>query len=279
MSRTRLHIETTTRCNGRCVFCPHTDSYVGRNAHTMSDDLFREAVESVRDSGLGVEVFLPCLQGEPLMDPKLPQRIKYARQRLGFHSIIITTNCSLLTPKRAERLLDAVKGLKVHFRLAFHHAEPARFEERTGLRFEVCLKNLRSFLRATRNTKDMERQIVTSDCPEIARPFWEALGMIDTLGEFTARYMRTSSRAGSVKALRKSFPGRDWRGCPNLFGYLYINVSGEVVGCCEDWEHRLVFGSVRDKPVKEIAESIPEQMKLFEQKEDFPCKQCDIQKW
>ena len=67
-------IETTNYCNAKCSFCPN--NALRRNRRHMSDALFEKIIESCREFPLrNIE---PFLNGEPLVDPKIMQRLEEA---------------------------------------------------------------------------------------------------------------------------------------------------------------------------------------------------------
>ena len=102
----RLHIQTISYCNARCMFCAYP-RIVDRVSHgIMADDVYQKIIDEA-------ELYHPkrislLLMNEPLLDRKLPERIAYAKEKLGDGTeITITSNGSLLTQKIIDRLIDA----------------------------------------------------------------------------------------------------------------------------------------------------------------------------
>jgi len=94
----RLGIELTTRCNGRCRHC-----FVrarGSGPWSLPADLVRECLREGR--GLSYR-HLHLTGGEPLLWDGLPDLVDHAFA-LGFETVLLNTNGTLLTGERVRRL-------------------------------------------------------------------------------------------------------------------------------------------------------------------------------
>jgi hypothetical protein len=101
----RVEVETTTRCNHRCPWCPV--SALPRPPHEMDEALYLSILDQLADMGFWGR-FSPHWYGEPLLDDRLPRLVWEARRRLGRRAtLVVYTRGDLLTPERAEALLDA----------------------------------------------------------------------------------------------------------------------------------------------------------------------------
>ena len=98
----QMSIELTNICNHKCVFCPH--SKMTRTKRHIDDDLFFRVIQEAYDLGMR-EVGL-FINGEPFMNPKLPEYIKRVKE-IGFTYVYITTNGALATPERSAAIMDA----------------------------------------------------------------------------------------------------------------------------------------------------------------------------
>ena len=71
----RLWIESTSRCNLKCGYCPNKD--VAKEDHGFMDfGLFTSIIDQVADHAYDVNLFH---RGEPLMHPRLADMVAYAR--------------------------------------------------------------------------------------------------------------------------------------------------------------------------------------------------------
>lgn len=100
-----LNIETTNKCNLKCVMCPRDK--MTRAEGTMDMDLYRKIVEDCSNyASEHIKVFSLFMDGEPLLDDLLEERIRIAR-KAGIRFIEIATNGTLLTRSRARSLVES----------------------------------------------------------------------------------------------------------------------------------------------------------------------------
>ncbi len=101
---TRVEVETSSRCNRGCHYCPV--ARVRRPDHRMSEALFRSIVDQLAEMGFSGR-FSPHFFGEPLLDTRLEELMAYVRGRLPRARIVIYTNGDALNARRARSLLAA----------------------------------------------------------------------------------------------------------------------------------------------------------------------------
>lgn len=103
-----LNLNPTNVCNAKCVFCvyPQVANDEGRERAVMSFNLFKRAVDEVAQYGVTSADLTPIV-GDPLVDPKIDEKIAYLRQ-CGFREVNMTTNGILLDKNEFyRRILDA----------------------------------------------------------------------------------------------------------------------------------------------------------------------------
>lgn len=98
-----LSIETTNRCNAKCIFCAY--KHIKRSKGVMDESLFSKLIEEYADIG-GGELNLTPMVGDPLMDPKIIDRILYAKKYKVINPIYFFTNGILLDKAISKGLLD-----------------------------------------------------------------------------------------------------------------------------------------------------------------------------
>ena len=109
-----VQVETTNYCNAHCQFCPH-DKYTSFS--NMTDELYQKIVLDAAQYPL--IRFVPMLNGEPFTDPKIIERIIYAREKLRYTTEIrLFTNASLISKKPIISQLTLKHGPKS---LHLHH--------------------------------------------------------------------------------------------------------------------------------------------------------------
>jgi len=103
---TAIDIETNSRCNLKCTYCPV--SMYDRGDHFMSDELFRKVVDDLASFPFPYQGRVsPHFYGDPLIDDRLPTLLAYVREKLPLSSIIIHTNGIKLTREKFRALVDA----------------------------------------------------------------------------------------------------------------------------------------------------------------------------
>jgi len=100
-----IQIEVTSRCQGSCLYCPHTAWRSGWLNGDLPAELFGTVLRQLRQ---GTTVHLQGW-GEPLLHPEFEDLVRRAAEA-GF-AVTTTTNAVLLDTGRALRLADA--GLRI----------------------------------------------------------------------------------------------------------------------------------------------------------------------
>jgi MoaA/NifB/PqqE/SkfB family radical SAM enzyme len=109
-----LRLETRTRCNGTCEFCPCSVKNETRPDQWMSEELYRKIVDELAEmswSG-GLSFYI---NNEPLLDPRLCDFLEYLQaKRLDVWTNVMT-NGRVLTKKLGDRIMAAgVRVLKIN---------------------------------------------------------------------------------------------------------------------------------------------------------------------
>ena len=104
-----LRISVTDRCNFRCTYCMPKEIY-GSHYQFMRRDKLLSFEELVRVVGIFAELGVVKVRitgGEPLARQNIEVLIKMIAQTKGIKDISLTTNASLLTADKAQRLKEA----------------------------------------------------------------------------------------------------------------------------------------------------------------------------
>ncbi|MBI3695946.1 MAG: SPASM domain-containing protein [Acidobacteria bacterium] len=108
-----LGIETTNICNADCVFCAY--QYMERPKIIMDFDLYKKVIQDYAQCG-GRNVGLAATVGDPLLDPRLLDRIAYGKSQ-GMQGFGFFTNGILLHKFDLHTLLTSGLGA-LHISLA-----------------------------------------------------------------------------------------------------------------------------------------------------------------
>lgn len=137
-----LDIEPTINCNLSCAFC-HNKNLV-RDKRSIDLDDFKDILSNFpRILRLNIQGM-----GEPLLNPELPDMIRYAKEKKNF--VTLTTNGTLLNKDMAEKLVQS--GID-RILISLDAPQKEIYERvRPGANFEAVIDNVRG-LTATRGKR------------------------------------------------------------------------------------------------------------------------------
>lgn len=230
-------IETTTLCNAACTICPREK--LSRARETMPFLHFCKLADEVKR--LGAEMVALFGYGEPLLDPRIADKIRVCTD-LGMKTTI-TTNASLLTPKKRDALFDA--GL-TEIRFSCHGIGKNYEDVHRKLLWDVVLTNILNFIDANCTVVTNVSVIPLHDeiIDEI-KGFW--LPLVDHL-EIWKPHNWTDGRTFRDLERKKRTCGRPFS------GPIQINADGKMMVCCFDYNARLMIGSTHHDTIRDILE-------------------------
>lgn len=256
----RISVETIFGCNASCIMCPidlPTERKKGIMDMATSNKIFEEFAPYV-DQIEKVDLFG---LGEPLLDPHLVKRIKYAKG-LGFKNLAISTNAQRLTEQKQLELLDS-EIETIIFSIDGFNAETHQ-EIRRKLDYHIVIKNCESMIRKRDEggykTRFVMRFIRQEKNWHEWEPYfkkWDALlsgDKRDIISRFDAH-----SWSGAL-ATKQEHLGRsrldpliEGLPCWHVFEHFVVLADGTVPLCSEDWHKGTVrFGNVKDENAVEI---------------------------
>jgi MoaA/NifB/PqqE/SkfB family radical SAM enzyme len=152
-----VKVELTSRCNFGCHFCAH--KLGGKKFGDMDFDLFKKIAKEMREAG--VEELGMFYIGESFLVNWLPEAIRYAKEELKYPYVFLTTNGSIATPDRVEKVMSA--GLD-SLKWSFNHADEWQFREITTMAphmFSNVIHNIKEAFRI-RNEKGFKTKLYAS---------------------------------------------------------------------------------------------------------------------
>lgn len=108
-----IYIEQTKYCNFKCYYCMHSthdkpDGVFAANGHKMQHMDFEDYKKLIMQLGeLGIKRIVFSGLGEPLMNPRFPDFVKYAVDAGIAERVEVLTNGALITPEYADALIKA----------------------------------------------------------------------------------------------------------------------------------------------------------------------------
>jgi MoaA/NifB/PqqE/SkfB family radical SAM enzyme len=240
-----LHVEVTSACNQRCLYCTHP--LLERAKRHMSVPLFRKIADQA--AAHGTRMWLHFL-GEPLLHPRIFDMVRHAKQA-GVPEVGFSTNAVLLT---AGKIAEAFESGLDRLEFSLDADDRAGYERMRGTDdFEVVNTNVRAFL-AEKRRRAANKPVVT-------------LGFLDAGhgDRDRERFVATWSPLLGERDFLMSIPaitfgGRgparladaDRRPCEWLFRAALVLSNGDLVTCATDYEGERVLGNVESLSVAEI---------------------------
>lgn len=239
-----IYLETVNQCNARCVMCPH--KHMLRPKGIMSQQLFEVAIQSISQVNLNEISLFMHKEGEPLLDPNIIERIKYAKKKLvGLKELGINTNAMLLTPELSEGLLSS--GLDTIY-FSVDGASPETYNKiRINLDYNTVETNLRYFFALKRQRGNRIRVIMqmltnNENHYEVAafKEKWQ-----DEQCEFYIKQMHCYLD-GEHSSFVQNEKTKQLHVCQDPFKVMVIYVSGDIGICCWDYDNEHKIGNIND---------------------------------
>lgn len=256
-----LFVDPSSTCNFRCKFCPTGDRQLikdtGRWQGTMKFDLYIKIIDDLKEFDRPLKVLRLYKEGEPLLNPHLPDMIMYAKRSGMADYIDTTTNGSLLTNDLSLRLVEA--GLdRINISVDAMSDEQFLAFTKTKVNFENYVDNIR-FLYDNRQQCEI--------CVKIAGDYLsdeEKRCFFDVFGDISDRIFIENTapcwpefdveqRTGVT--IRKGIydnPLSVVNTCPYIFYSMSVNSDGSVSLCFLDWARKLIIGDIRTQSLHDI---------------------------
>lgn len=245
-----VYIETTNLCNADCIMCPHNK--ITREPGFMSDRIFYKIIADCKKNNIKNTQIFFHKEGEPLLDKKLFERIKYAKKEIGKgNEIGINTNGMLLLKDKAVKLIES--GLDTIY-FSIDGTDKEKYEEiRRNLDYDVVINNVKNFFRIKEELGSSIRVIMqmltledNSQEEKIFKKLWQ-----DYPCEFYIKRMHSYLDGGN-SSLTKELEKKQLKVCEDPFKIVVIYTNGEVGLCCWDYNNEYSLGNILEKDLFSI---------------------------
>ena len=290
----KLVVDTTNRCNARCVWCLNPHSTMQRG--TMSLDLFKKIIDDY--ASRGGKVWLSTF-GESLLDSTILDKIRYIGTYPSISETTILTNGLLLTNEVAEVLLEERIDLDVSLDELNHD----RFEQIKGISFDTVISNILNILKKNRNAgypikivvrlktsdsiKDLKSSPYYTQLEEMATylevtPIQSTGSIANWGGSFDKEgFFATYFPRSNIFNYHKQYNLMNLAPCSQLWANMTVNWEGKVVLCCVDMESRVILGDLTKDSIIDIwqglqIKQVRKMAKQRRRKEMVLCRDCDL---
>jgi len=245
--RLELQIETTSTCNARCVFCPYPA--LNRKGGLMSMELFARIIDDMAQIPQINSLVLHGL-GDPTLDPRLVDRIKYIRQDKAIdHPIEVYTNGIAMMPHKLDALKDAGLTCVV---FSVNAVRPDQHDAIMGTKgkFDTVCANADYAIKIGLAVET--HAVLTNDTFNR-----------DDMDIFYRRWGRAGVDGNGMVIYENNWAGlnrdtRLWNAnncCSRATGQIYVLVDGRVAMCCYDPSGKTTFGNLSEQSIREVYNS------------------------
>lgn len=277
-----FEIETVRGCNTRCPFCPIGTGQINEFG-LMDAFIFDKLADEIIQHRDEVKRVTLCVYGEPLLDPRLEERIKYFKQA-NIAEVVATTNAGLLTSERARSILES--GIDI-LRISISTVNPKLYPRyRPGLQLTNVLANAEGYFRLRDEINPKSRIYISmerhDDVTEIDVENWKKhwtpfLKEHDTL-KVTICYDRIVEERSNLGNDRVRKP------CHSIFQTLDISYAGEGLLCSADYKSKespYRLGNILENSIAQIwngerARHYRELHAAGRRNEIHMCRGCDL---
>lgn len=287
-----IQIETTSRCNAKCGFCPYPTTSKEQPQGEMDEDVFQSIVEQI--SQYPVDLIQPFLNNDPLMDKRILSRLQLLISKNPRARVSITTN-GLLLQQELCRELAQLKLDTIHISSNGLTSEVNR--KTMGIDGNTVLRNVNRLWDEMQKAGSQAKLTISAillktNKHEVVhmREYWKSRGVNFYLNPL-------NDRAGNIgdDTFFELLPfGEDvnqsqlrhinMSGCPALYGFMGILWNGDIVRCCQDWRRSRVLGNARDESLYNIWHGkhyshLRNLSNTGRLEEEEICRNCGDQKW
>ena len=245
-----IYIDPCDTCNFRCKFCPSGNLELmkktkGRGHGPMDIEVYKGIIDSLKDFPDPIRVIRLYKDGEPLVNPRFADMVRYAKQSPRVIRVDTTTNASLLTPERSLEIIDA--GLdRLYLSVEGVNAEQYRDFSGHKMDYQKFVDNI-AFFYDHKGKCEMNIKI-TGDIltPQQEEEFYRTIGNItDGINversiEYWPKFndMKVEFDEGVSLLGGKS---REVQVCPYVFYEMSVNSNGTYSLCRFDWNHAMIL--------------------------------------
>ncbi len=272
-----LQIENTNLCNAKCIMCPHGS--MKRKKEIMNQQDFEKILNKTMKDYPNIKTITITGIGEPMLDKGIIDKIKFVNKNYPNLHIDVYSNASAINKELINHLLET-KLHKINFSI---NGTKKNYKKIMGLDYDVTEKNIFLFIKRKKelgkkypliNISLMIMKENQEDVEEIQN-LW--LNNVDSI----MIYSPTNWGGGklNINSIVTNFKIKRWP-CTDLWRYITINVTGDIVMCRRDYESKIKLGNLLKQGAKEIFEG--DKINKLREKHlhrnfSIPlCNKCDI---
>lgn len=257
-----IFIDPSDACNFKCSFCPTGDTKlmkeVGRPLKQLSWDLYTKIIDDICEFDQKVKVIRLYKDGEPLLNNRLADMIRYAKDSGCCDRVDTTTNASLLTEDKSIEIAEA--GLD-RINISIEGMNEKQYMDFSGFRlrqFKDIVDNVENFYKHKGKCEMIVKINGDSLTENEKMEFVETFGPISDgiwIESVMSCWPEFELRDGVTVNEERGIYGqeiKDQEVCPYPFYSIAVNSDGQVSMCFIDWAKKLILGDLNNQSMFEI---------------------------
>lgn len=246
-----VDIGTTNLCNAECIMCPHSKL---KKMGTMDMKLYRKIIDNCEK--LKIKNITLSFFGEPFLDREIIEKIKYAKEKemiVGFYS-----NASLLNEELANKIVNSgLDGITISFD---GYSKETYEKIRKNLKFDVVKKNILNLIKTMRKMKRNTPKIslvlveLEENKGEIKKIYSEWKDKVDSINIINMRNWANDIQKEGTKESFHFNKKMKRKPCALIWQKMVVDWDGDIVLCCDDWNHSTVLGNLKKQTIEEVWE-------------------------
>jgi radical SAM protein with 4Fe4S-binding SPASM domain len=239
-----IDIEASSACNLKCPMCPRTQlakENVAQYAKILDFELFKRIVDEAAQ--IGVYSMKLNWRGEPLMNPRIIDMIKYAKQK-GFVDVLMNTNAVLLDENISRSIVEAGLDNLIY---SFDSPYKEAYEKiRIGANYEQVLANIRRFheIREEMNSVSPLTRVQMVRMPENEESFHDFVNLFKGIADIIA-----SNEVADWETY-VPVPNDTKFSCSQLWQRIFVAANGDITCCCMDFGLLSGMGNIKDTTIQ-----------------------------
>jgi len=254
----------------------------------MPSALLEKLANDIADFDDEIGVVDICGSGEPLLMRNIIKWIQLLKNTNNIRQLKMTTNGTLLTPQKTEKVVNAGLDLII---ISINGINDEHYKKITHSRvnFSALLENISYLYKNKGSCKLHIKCIGDYFSKEEQKKFLEIFSSIcDTIhidnliNQWIDIDLPTSHHKGTdilktINRFGKGFEFQTKPMCNFPFYYLRVHTSGKVSSCATNWKDEMIVGDSRTQSLKEIwhSEELNNlRIKLLKQEQPEKCNRC-----
>lgn len=240
-----VFLDPSDRCNMKCEFCPTGSGEARRykKPQLLDFNLYQKIIDDLCDMPEPIKTLRLYKDGEPLLNSRFADMVKYAKETGNFGQVDTTTNGSLLTIKMSRKIVNA--GLDKIF-VSVPKDYTSDYIENIAY--------LHGYSYGTETCKVYVKIIDDGLDKEYKEKFFQDFGnfadqiFIEHLASCWPEFK--VENVGNMGIYGQ--PIKEVQVCPYCLYSLAINPDGTVSQCFLDWPHQMILGDLKKESLKNI---------------------------